>query len=623
MSNQSLPTIAMSSVSSLRILIIDADSVDTMLMERALKVGASVEILVDTVSSFQDGLARLPTNIYDVILLDLRMPGGSGIERLIEIQAVSPRQIVIMVSASDDLQTSLEYLEAGAHDFIQKSELTVERFVRSVAHSRIREALGRKLETSLADAQELAERDALTGLANRHLFDSTLKVCLTNNRSQTTSLALFIFDLDRFKFVNDSFGHVVGDRLLKLFAERVLKLLRPDEMFARLGGDEFALLVSNLTDDSPVTLIANRILQGLQEPFVIDSHILPVTTSIGIAISPENGENAADILKHADIAMYRAKKNGRNTFCFFSDDMQHHYREQQTTELKLRQSIDSDQFLLHFQPIVRCGMHGIMNSIIGAEALIRWCEDGTTMRMPDRFLAVAEDTGLMGQIGEWVLREAIARLADIRQTLPAQERDGFCMSINVSPTQLTDDTVVSVLTELLHHYSIPASCIEIELTETAFVEEAGLIETRIWAIAELGCRIALDDFGTGFSSIAHLQRFPISTVKIDRCLMPVASADIAAPSADLLELPHEAQPARNSRLAEQNQYLRTLALLKGLLAMLHSLELTTTAEGVETDEQQKLCLQMGATRLQGWYYSKALPFVEFMALLKKSSSEES
>ncbi|GAA3969627.1 putative bifunctional diguanylate cyclase/phosphodiesterase [Allohahella marinimesophila] len=563
----------------------------------------TVQVALKSAHSFAGALAEISSGqSHHAVLLDQHLAEGSGLTLLQHIRGISGQQIVIILSDADDLEAGLASLEAGAQDFIPRAELSVERLTRSILKSQLHASLDQKLQQSLANAQNLSERDSLTGLANRYLFDETLKVCLTNNRGKTTKLALFLFDLDRFKFINDSYGHVVGDRLLQQFASRMSTLLRPDEMFARLGGDEFALLVTNLRSDKPVSNIANRILRSLSDPFEIERHVLPVTTSIGIVVSPENGLSSEDLLKNADIAMYRAKKSGRNTFCFFSDDMQHHYHQQQTTELKLRQSIERNQFMLHYQPIVKCG-EGSDQSIIGAEALLRWCEDGTTMRMPDKFLKVAEETGLMGAIGEWVIREACARLADIRAALDGQQRDEFCMSINVSPTQLTDGSVVLAIEEMISTYQLPPQSLELELTETAFVEDAGMIEKSINAIAALGCRIALDDFGTGYSSIQHLQRFPISTVKIDRCLMP-----------DPTQTGLAGEPGA-AMLSNSGGYLHTLALLKGLLAMLNSLQLTTTAEGVETEEHIKLCMKMGATRMQGWYYSKAVPFEEFMIML--------
>ncbi len=556
----------------MKILIVDDDYVDREFLKKNLKRAIN-DCEVIEAQNVDDALEEYKKQKFDVVLLDYRMPQKDGIELVKELRANAPESSVaiIMLSNSEQEELALACVKAGAQDFLLKSDLSAARLHRAVVQAKNRFELEQKLYTSYREVKQLAEYDSLTGLANRHLFEETLKSNILNN-ADNDNIALLVIDIDHFKFVNDNHGHETGDILLNRIVNRVFSCLRGSELFARIGSDEFAIIITNLNSIDIASKIAQRILRVLEKPFKISDTIIKITSSIGISLFPENTETAGELLKFANIAMHQAKQNGRNQVFFFEEQMQREFFQRYRIENDLRRAIENQEFLLFYQPVYSPET----SELYGFEVLIRW-QHNDEMRMPENFIPIAEESGLIIEIGRWVIKESLSKLA-------YWNKRGFKelkMSINLSAIQLRDDSLPYFINQHITENEVDPTKVEFELTETAFIKESDETSNIITDITKLGCHIALDDFGTGFSSLTHLQNLPINTVKIDRSLLMLS-----------------AQP-------------KTMALIKGLSLMLQSIGIDVVAEGVETKQSLELCNNLNINRIQGFYYSKPLNSLDF------------
>ena len=551
----------------MKILLVDDDQLDRALVIRALHK-SDLSAQISEAVTVDQGLEMYATNTYDIVLLDYQLPQRNGIEMIVELRNESKNNsiAIVMMSSSEDEELSLARIRAGAQDFLLKSEISSARLKRALLHAATRFELEQKLYQTYQKVKLLAETDSLTGLSNRHYFDESLKQVLTINCRCEQQTALLLFDLDNFKVVNDTFGHDVGDLLLKKVVVRIKGCLRGNETFARLGGDEFAIMLNNLTSSDQAGQVARRIVTVLQKPFEIASAFIQTTLSVGIAIFPENGRTSEVLFKHADIAMYRAKNNGRNQICFFEEEMQKKFYLRVKTEAELRLAIDKKQLRLYYQPVINPDN----NQVLGFEALVRW-QVGDVLRMPDQFIEVAEDTRQIIPIGAWVMEEAISTLAQWNK----KYNRSLTMAINVSAHQLSDVHLVQNLSDCLAEYHVPAELIDIEITETALLKDTAETRNTLIGLSQLNCRLSLDDFGTGYSSISHLRNYPISVVKIDKSLIPLDENDV-----------------------------KKIALMEGLVSMASILGLEVVAEGIETEYQVSLCRVFNIQHVQGYYYAK-------------------
>ena len=549
------------------ILLVDDDQVDRTAITRTLKK-SNLNVNIEEAVTVDQGLELYAKHAFDIILLDYSMPARDGIEMILDIRNESKGSstAIVMMSTFEDESIALECIKAGAQDFLIKSDISEKKLRRAILHSTTRHELEVKLFETYQQVKQLAETDSLTKLPNRYFFDESLKLAITNNRRNDHTLALLLFDIDNFKLINDNFGHDVGDLLLKKNVAKIKKCLRGNELFARLGGDEFAITLSNLQNSEQALLVAQRIISAMQTPIEIATTTINSTVSIGIALHPCNGKTSEELFKYADIAMYRAKKLGKNRICFFEEEMQQKFHRRLQVELELRDAIEQQQFELYYQPVI----DPINQSVTGFEALIRWNVAGA-VRSPDDFIEIAEETQQISAIGLWVIDEAISTLAKWNKS----RRKPLTMAINISAVQLGDFTVVEALADCLSKYDVSAHLIEIELTETALLKDSITSRQVLTDIVEGGCHLSLDDFGTGYSSIAHLRNHPISIVKIDKSLMPYDNHDI-----------------------------KRIALVEGLVSMASILGLGVIAEGVETEQHAELCKQLNIGRAQGYYYSR-------------------
>jgi diguanylate cyclase (GGDEF)-like protein len=559
----------------MNILIVDDDYVDREHIKRTLLKNDTPCNFTET-ESVDAAIECFQTQQFDVVLLDYRMPQRDGIELILELrnEPMDRAVAIVMLSNSEDEDLALECVRAGAQDFVPKAEISSSRLRRAILHAQTRYELEQKLYQSYRNAKQLSEHDSLTGLANRFLFEETLKVSVANNQRNQFKLAMLLFDIDHFKYVNDTHGHDIGDQLLKNVVKRVLICLRGNELFARLGGDEFAIVLSNLKQEQNVSNVGQRILNSLEQPFILNDIEIKVSVSIGIAIHPDNSCNTDELFKFADIAMYRAKKQGRNQMVFYKEAMQQQFLQRYDVERQLKNALKNNQFVLHYQPVFEPG-HG---QLTGFEALIRWQVDGK-LRMPDTFISVAEESGQILEIGRWVIEQALQQL----QSWLKSGSTPLTMSINLSAIQFKDPDLTNFIHQCIQKYQIPPEYVEFELTETAFIENAEEHGNLLKIISQLGCRIALDDFGTGFSSVSHLHKFPINTVKIDKSLM----------------------------LAQKDT--KILALIHGLTGMIQSLGLNIVAEGIETEDSLELCNELKIDRVQGYHFSRPIPEADIEA----------
>lgn len=425
--------------------------------------------------------------------------------------------------------------------------------------------------------RELADFDALTGLPNRRLLHARFSQLLATAEREESEIALVFLDLDHFKRVNDSLGHSVGDDLLCEVASRLVGAVRRVDTLARLGGDEFIIALPGITAAAAIE-VARRLLEVCVVPFEVAGHELTITPSLGISIFPQDGKDLETLLKNADAAMYRAKEGGRNAFQFYASEMNTATLERLLMESNLRRALLQKEFVLYYQPLVSL-QSGL---IIGVEALIRWLHPDLGMIMPDRFIHVAEETGLINGIGDWVLCEACRQAqAWCDAGLPP-----LIMAVNVAPVQFRQAGFVDVVAGALATSGLDASRLELEVTERTVMHDAEIHLGTLSALHRMGVELSLDDFGTGYSSLAYLKRFPVGKLKIDRSF--VSDLDVDADDR---------------------------AIASTIVSMGRNLRLTVLAEGVETEQQLDLLRKMGCDMAQGFYFSRAVPADQMARLL--------
>ncbi|OGA25661.1 MAG: hypothetical protein A3I02_09620 [Betaproteobacteria bacterium RIFCSPLOWO2_02_FULL_67_26] len=427
--------------------------------------------------------------------------------------------------------------------------------------------------------RHMAHHDALTGLPNRALLHDRIGQAIAQAQRNPRVLALLFIDLDRFKTVNDSLGHQVGDRLLQAVAERLVACTRGSDTIARIGGDEFVVVLGDLNQPEDARHVGQKVLDALSAPVMIDSHELRVTPSVGICAYPHDGGDVETLMRNADTAMYHAKQMGRNNFQFFTQAMNDAAQQRLLMENDLRHALERGEFTLHYQPLLDLES----DVIVGFEALIRWPHPQRGMIPPIQFIPVAEETGLIVPIGEWVLRRACSQGRAWHDAGHSQLQ----VSVNCSAQQFQREDFVATVRRILGETGLPPGRLDLEITESVIVQHSEEVMARFEALDEMDVRISIDDFGTGYSSLSYLKRFAIHQLKIDQSFVRDISSD-----------PDDA------------------AIVSAIIAIAHSLGLDVVAEGVETPEQLAFLKALGCARAQGYYFSKPLPAEEFTQLIR-------
>ena len=553
--------------------------------------------------SGHDALRAAREEQFAVILMDVCMPGLDGFAAmaLLREQEGDRHVPIIFISAASQDEHVFRSYSAGAVDYIRKpidaeglrSKVSVFVHLRQnelaleTAHAelelRVAERTAELAEANRSLAREIVERksaeerlferafrDALTGLANRAQFTIHLKRAHGRARRRAADgFAVLMLDVDRFKVVNDSLGHLAGDSLLIGIATRLAECLREVDTIARLGGDEFAILLDGVTDIKDATRLTERLLRALDRPFAIDGKEVFASLSIGVTMMNARYTAADELLRDADAAMYRAKADGRSRFHVFDVEMHVNAVAQLQLETELRRALERDEFRVYYQPIV-----ALEDDRVGAfEALVRWQHPERGLMQPAEFIPLAEESGLIGALGRWVFATSCRQLA-------AWQRAGFsklAMSVNLSPREFGDAELASKIESTAKDAGVELSSIELELTESTVMSAAGAPEEALQRLAALGVSICLDDFGTGYSCLSYLHRFPVKTLKIDRSFVSrIGSGD------DRGEIVHT------------------------IVAMAQSLGMSVTAEGVETLQQLESVRALGCSRAQGHYFAEAM-----------------
>jgi diguanylate cyclase (GGDEF)-like protein len=423
-----------------------------------------------------------------------------------------------------------------------------------------------------------AYHDPLTELPNRMLFMERLRLQLAQARRQSRKLSIVYFDLDHFKFVNDTLGHSVGDEFLQTVATRLKGLVREMDTVARVGGDEFVILIPDVSRAEDISIVAQKLLNSVARPLQVEGRALNITASIGIATFPADGEDAETLLRNADTAMYRAKELGRNNFQLCTPELTSKAVERLTIQNGLRLALDRDELVLHYQPVVSL----TSGRIVGLEALVRWQHAEKGLIMPGAFISVAEETGLILPLGEWVLGSAAKQLKQWQNNgLP-----DLRMAVNVSARQFREPSLVRTIERALGDSEVKPQHLEIEITESIAMESAEVVVANLESLRNMAVGISIDDFGTGYSSLTYLKRYPINSLKIDRSFV----TDVATNPADA-------------------------GIVRAVVEMAHGMKLNVIAEGVETKDQFAHLQKYGCDEMQGYWFSKPLPVEAINKLL--------
>lgn len=431
----------------------------------------------------------------------------------------------------------------------------------------------------------LAHYDPLTDLPNRSLFEDRLRHSLERAHRHQKQVALLFIDVDNFKNINDSFGHQVGDQFLQSVAERLTGCLRREDTVARLGGDEFAVILEDTRNAQDAVIVAQKIFKALSEPFGLQGQEVFATASMGIALYPQDADNPVDLAKSADTAMYRAKEQGKNIYQFYTAEMITQALKRLAMEASLRRALEREEFLLHYQPQVDLKT----GQIIGTEALIRWQHPELGMISPAEFIPLAEETGLIVPLGQWVLRTACAQ----NQKWQAAGFPPLRMAVNISGRQLKEETFPEMVMQVLQETGLHPSYLELEITESILMESVDSAVERLSQLKSLGVNISIDDFGTGYSSMSYLKRFPIDKLKID--------------SSFVRDVPHDPDD---------------VAINAAIIAMAHHLRLAVIAEGTATAEQLTFLREKNCDQIQGFFFSRPIPAEEFTQLLQEGKRLE-
>ncbi|MEO7745506.1 MAG: EAL domain-containing protein [Actinomycetota bacterium] len=566
------------------ILVVDDEPANRKLLQALL---APEGYVVRTAASGREALDLVARQPPDLVLLDVMMPelDGYAVAAALKADPSTARIPVIMVSALCDRDTRLSGLHAGAEDFLAKPVDRAELWLRVRNLLRLKEisdalreqglALEQQVTARTADLHQLAHFDPLTGLPNRGMFQAELVRTIAHAPADADVVVLFV-DVDRFKVINDTWGHGVGDELLRQFGQRLARCVRTGDTVGRIGGDEFALIVVTAKGGDGASTVAKTILGALDAPFDLGVQTVAVSASIGIGLHHAAGGTghrpgaAASLLQCADTAMYSAKEAGRGTFRFFTPQMGDDVNERTGLEADLRVAVREGQFVLHYQPKVRL----VDGQVCGTEALIRWDRPGLGLVPPDLFIPALESTGLIVAVGRWVIDEACRQLRVWRDS----DLGAVPVSVNVSGRQFAQGSVYDDVAESLQRHGVPAHLLELELTESLLMSDTDHTIATLHALKSLGVRLSVDDFGTGYSSLAYLRRFPIDTLKIDRAFVKDVTTD-----------PDDA------------------AIALTIIRMAHTLKLDVVAEGVETAGQLEYLRRQHCDMMQGYHFSRPLP----------------
>lgn len=537
---------------------------------------------VIAVTSGKQALEAFKENHPDLVILDVVMEGMDGFETASKIRAIDTKNWIpiIFLSGNVDDESIKQGIDAGGDDYITKpfSEITLAAKIKAM--QRISDMRQKLINTSI-QLERLSSTDPLTGLYNRFQFDRSLAEKLSESERHNRLMGLMFIDLDHFKLINDTFGHHIGDLLLKDVAMRLKGCLRKEDFIARIGGDEFTVIFTNAESFENIGLVAQKMLDSLSVDFYLEKHNIRIGASIGLACFPLQGTKKENILKHADIAMYHAKSMGRNNYQYFNEELNEKYRQHISIEYSLKFALDRKEIFLTYQPIYDLSK----NSIVGLETLACWDHPKIGLVSPKIFIPIAEETGLITKIGNWVLRTTCEQA----KKWNLDKYKNFKLSINLSPHQLIQEDFFEMIVDIINYTNISPSLLELELTETTIMSyRTDVFKNIINKLHNLGVSIAIDDFGTGYSSLTRLKHLPIDTLKIDQGFVQDAITD------------------PNSAI-----------IVSCLVALGKNLELKVIAEGIENENQLEFLKSKGCLYGQGYLLSKPITVDKMTMFVKK------
>jgi diguanylate cyclase (GGDEF)-like protein len=572
----------------LNILLIEDDPTDSELIREILAENPKIAARLSCADRLSTGLQKLHETDVDVILLDLSLPDSQGMETFITARVHAPGTPLIVLTENDRedfTATALRGMDDAALDYVAKGHLDGEVLTRVMRYGMERQRMLSELEQARQSELHVAYHDALTGLPNRQLFYENLHHALAVAKRHERTAAVLFLDLDGFKDINTTLGHNVGDVLLQTASERLRASARESDIVARLGGDEFAAILPEVSHVEDAVRVAQKFLSALSAPFAINGHELFITTSIGISLYPLDGADIDAIVKCADIAMYRAKHEGKNNYQFYNLSTEANALQRLSLESKLRKALDKNELLLHYQPQV----DSFTGEITGVEALLRWHDPQAGMISPTKFIPIAEETGLIIPIGEWILRTACAQ----NRAWQDQGLPPIRVAVNLSPRQFRDKKLIEHIAKALHDTGLPPQWLAVEITEGSAMQNIDHTFEILQELKNMGVQLAIDDFGTGYSSLSYLKRFPIDKLKIDRSFIQGIPGDHG-----------------------------DSAIVKALIALSHNLNMKVVAEGVETGEQLEFLRALGCNELQGYLFSKPVAARELTGMLKNYGAAE-
>jgi diguanylate cyclase (GGDEF)-like protein len=559
-----------------KILFVDREQGEYLLIAEILSHIRQVSYELVWCDQLDLALPKILSQEFDVVLLDYYW-GEESARDLLNAARVQACQTPIVVM-TDEMETEVdrEAIRAGAADYLIKGQID---------HLLLERALRYAIERKQTEQHltRLAHYDSLTDIPNRILFRDRLEHAVNLAERDHTRFTLMFIDLNGFKQVNDNFGHDAGDAIIRICAERLNSCLRRSDSVARMGGDEFTLLLQNIANSTDVAHIAEKVISAVQQPADINGHEVVVGCSIGIAIYPEAGRDADTLLKHADMAMYKAKQLSGSNYRFFTEMMNQDVRRQLRQEADLRAALRYQQFVLHYSPRIDMAT----GKVVALEAQLRWDKPGVGLLNPSEFIATAEETGVITAIGYWVLRQACH---DIK-LLQSFWNEQLMMSIHLSMRQFKDENLVHEVAQIFADNDIQPGDVEFEITETVFADNIDLVSLCMRPLSFFGINFLLDNFGAGNSSLLHLQRLPISTVKIDL-----------------------------SFLQELNRSHTDKRLVSAMITLAHNLGKMVVAEGVETKDQKEWLKEMGCNLVQGRYVAESKSYAEILTWLQESSA---
>jgi len=563
----------------IKILLVEDDLFYEDYLSEIFAEETEISYELNHVVRIKDCVEHLEQDNFDVILIDLNLPDCTGLDTIYEVESQASNTPIIVLTEQDDNELASQALQSGAQDYLVKGQIDRSTLERSIRYAIERNRLLEQLEESKRLQRHLAYHDALTILPNRHLLHDRLQQALAQSKRSGKLAALLFLDLDGFKRINDTLGHGIGDLLLKSVAKRLKTTVRQVDTVARLGGDEFTIVLLEINHAQDAKDVAQKILKVISQPYKIEEHELFVTASVGISIYPDDGSDIESLIRKADIAMYRAKGQGKNNYQVYNLSMDAKFFERLTLENSLRKAVENEELVAYYQPQVdlRTG------EITGVEALVRWQHQKFGLVPPDKFIPLAEETGVILEIDEWMMKTACRQIKN-------WEREGIAnirVAVNLSTRQFRQKNLTEKVAQILNDSAVQPKNLCLEITENEVMHNIETTVEILQALKKMGVLLSLDDFGTGYSSLSYLKRFPIDILKIDRTFVNGIPSD------------------RDDT-----------AISTAIVVLAHSMELQVIAEGVEKSEQIAFLQSLQCDEIQGFYFSRPLNAETVTDLLK-------